>query len=636
MILIVGALMLLNQASGQTRIRILFTHDLHTAFEPETHRTDEGQTRSSGGFARLASAIRTKRLEVPGGTLVVDAGDYSSGTIFSTLYTSDGPELQLMGMMGYDAVTPGNHEFDDRLDGFAQSVTAASRSGNPLPLMVSSNVTLHGSSSSEVELMKAFGLYGVRKYTVIERSGIRIGIFGVIGKDASADVPGAGHSVFEDPIVTAKNMARVLRDSARVDLIVCLSHSGTRSDPAASPDEALAREVPEIDVIISGHTHRTLVSPLVVGRTIIGSAGAHGAALGIMDLVLTPNAGPKLKDYRLMQMTDSIQPDSVIARRIAVFTAKVDSVYFKPLGMKSDQILAELPFDLEPMEYVVRSTGELALGDLIADGFSYAVGCAEGSKGRRVDFSIEPLGLIRGSFLKGPVTVADVFRALSLGVGRDKKSGYPLVSAYMTGSDLRKVLEIDATLSALKTDLRFQVAGVTYHFNPHRMPFNRITESGIVDASGTVREIEDERLYRGCISWYAATMISKIDSMSHGIISLVLRDSSGAPLHDLDGAIVMTHTGDHRSEELKDWQALAMYLQSFPRGGSLHAPIVPARYLHPDNRIISNASWNPIALLARPNRYTIVPAVFVVTVLALLSWALFAVRRWIRVRRSKH
>jgi hypothetical protein len=229
-----------------------------------------------------------------------------------------------------------------------------------------------------------------------------------------------------------------------------------------------------------------------------------------------------------------------------------------------------------------------------------------------------------------------VFRALSLGVGADKKSGYPLVSGYLTGSDLRKVLEIDASLSALKTDLRLQVTGVTYHFNPHRMPFNRITESGIVDASGTVHEIEDERLYRGCIPWYAATMISRIDSMSHGIISLVLRDSSGAPLHDLDRAIVMTHTGDQCSEELKDWQALTMYLQSFPRGGSLNVPVVPARYSHPDGRIIIDPSWNPMVLLARPNRYTIVPVVLAVAVLALLSWAILAVRQRIRVRRMRH
>src|SRR5690606_12139850 len=117
----------------------------------------------------------------------VDAGDYSMGTLFQTIFSTDSPALRIMGKMGYDVTTFGNHEFDFRAEGLAESLMAAKKSKDPLPQIVASNIFFpegeDGSLSTDLEKLKeAMMEYGVKDYTVIERKGIKIGVFGLMGK----------------------------------------------------------------------------------------------------------------------------------------------------------------------------------------------------------------------------------------------------------------------------------------------------------------------------------------------------------------------------------------------------------------------------------------------------------------------
>ena len=112
--------------------------------------------------------------------------------------------------------------------------------------------------------------YGVKDYTIIERNGIKIGVFGLMGKDAASNAP-MSEVKFTDAVENAKRVVNTLKQKEKVDLVICLSHSGTWTDKSKSEDEILAKKVPEIDVIISGHTHTQLIKPIVVGKTIIGS-----------------------------------------------------------------------------------------------------------------------------------------------------------------------------------------------------------------------------------------------------------------------------------------------------------------------------------------------------------------------------
>ena len=274
----------LADASDSGSLRILFTHDLHASLEPAKVADENGRFSEAGGFARLATAIREARADSPESTLLVDAGDYSVGTLYQALETTQSPELRLMGMMGYEAVTVGNHEFDCTITGFADSLNAAVQSGDVLPAYVMSNISLPGDDAKTEALRAAMDAYGVTEYTVVEKSGFRIGIFGVLGEEALADAPMSAPAVFEDIADAAKRMVEILKKEEKVDLVVCLSHSGTNEDVSESEDEQLAKAVPDIDVIISGHTHTVLQQPIVTGDTIIVSCGSDSAYLGQLDI----------------------------------------------------------------------------------------------------------------------------------------------------------------------------------------------------------------------------------------------------------------------------------------------------------------------------------------------------------------
>ncbi|TAH64970.1 MAG: bifunctional metallophosphatase/5'-nucleotidase, partial [Anaerolineaceae bacterium] len=297
-------------------ITIMFTHDMHSNLLPFLTEKD-GKVVETGGYARLMSIINNERESNPE-ALLLDAGDYSMGTPFQTIFTDYSPELRIMGSMGYDVVTLGNHEFDYRAEGLAHSLNAAVNSGDKLPKMVQSNVTFpideEGNLTPSLkELKNAMDNYGVREYTIIERSGIRIGIFGLLGEESASMAPMA-EVVFEDTVTQAKRVVKILSEQEKVDLIICLSHSGTKEDKSESEDEILAKQVPEIDVVISGHSHTKLEEPIVTGTTIIASSEEYGKNLGVMELSRNDSADWKLERYELVNVNETIAEEETISK----------------------------------------------------------------------------------------------------------------------------------------------------------------------------------------------------------------------------------------------------------------------------------------------------------------------------------
>ncbi|MDR0694198.1 MAG: metallophosphatase, partial [Prevotellaceae bacterium] len=241
-------------------ITILFTHDLHSMFVPHRVQNAAGTFALQGGYASLYTAIRQAREQYPGQTVLVDAGDFSSGSFFYMLFPTDCAELQLMALMNYDAVTLGNHDFDFGTDGLAEALTAAKQTGNYPPVVAANAKPLNPSLA---RLATAFDYYGVREYIIVERNGKRIGIFGLIGDEAVRNAPAAAAVDFESRFDAATRIVKKLRNDEKADLVVCLSHSGTSAIKKYSEDEQLAEKVPGIDVIISGHSHTLLPEPLV-------------------------------------------------------------------------------------------------------------------------------------------------------------------------------------------------------------------------------------------------------------------------------------------------------------------------------------------------------------------------------------
>ena len=205
--------------------------------------------------------------------LTLDGGDFSIGSLIQTLYTTQGAELRTMGALGYDAAAVGNHEFDHTASGFASMLNAVVSSGDRAPALLMANYKPAADSPDKLDVQRAMAAYGVRDYMLLERGGITYGIFGLMGEDSHACAPSSGF-VLEDMAASAQRCVNALKEQG-AQFIICLSHAGTNEKKKLSEDERLAEKVPDIDLIVSGHTHSTLTEPLVVGDTYIVSAGPY-------------------------------------------------------------------------------------------------------------------------------------------------------------------------------------------------------------------------------------------------------------------------------------------------------------------------------------------------------------------------
>jgi 2',3'-cyclic-nucleotide 2'-phosphodiesterase (5'-nucleotidase family) len=619
----------LAQGIGKS-MTILFTHDLHDHLLPVKDLQD-GSVISSGGFARLQSAILEEKRKSPD-ALLLDAGDFSMGTPFQTIFQTDAPELRLLGDMGYDAVTFGNHEYDYRALGLAESLNAAMESGDRLPQVVQSNVVFPADDNGELTLSlaalnKAYEDLGVKDYTVIERNGIRVGIFGIMGKDAAYKAP-MSEVEFSDPVESARRVADELKNKEGADLIICLSHTGTWEDGKEPGDDDLAKKVPGIDVIISGHSHTIYPEPLVVGGTIIASAGDSCRYLGILKVSQDAGSGWRLKDYRLRRIDDQLPDDICILEMINGYKELVQQKYFDRFNLDFDQVLAVSPFNFRPQGEISDSHGEDTLGNLISDAYINAVKQVEGEDYVTIDAAVVPVGTIRGSFYKGEITTADAFNVSSLGIGADGTPGYPLISVYLTGKELKTACEVDASVAPMMDVAQLFISGVDFTFNPNRLIFNKVTEAYLRRPDGSREEIQDEKLYRVVAGLYSAQMLSIVGDKSFGLMSIVPKTDQGVPITDLEAHIIKDTAG---GGELKEWLAIAMYLQSFDRVNGI--PHIPEYYSKAQGRKVVNDSRNLFDIISSPNGIAL--AVYAIAILVVVIVTVVVLRVVARRKRLK-
>ena len=200
------------------QVDILFTHDVHSHLESfcTYFRKEEQEV---GGMARMMTIIQKQR-QKNSDTLLIDGGDFSMGTVYQMLYEDEAPELRMFGMLGYDATTLGNHEFDYRSEGLAKMLNSAVRSGDALPAFVVCNVKWPEELTEEQKLLKrAFDRYGIEPYTVVKKGNVKIALIGVFGKDALTCVPNCALE-FEDPVSAVKRTVKEIKVNEDVDMIV--------------------------------------------------------------------------------------------------------------------------------------------------------------------------------------------------------------------------------------------------------------------------------------------------------------------------------------------------------------------------------------------------------------------------------
>lgn len=582
-------------AGEETGLTILFTHDMHDHVLPSPA---EGGG-EYGGFTRIAALLKQERKKAVYPVVTLDGGDFSMGTLYQTIYATQAPELRLMGAMGIDVTTLGNHEFDYRAAGLARMLESAAESGDKLPALVQAN---YKPPKSDTDSWAAWQTYGISDYVIVEREGLRVAVFGLLGVDADACAPMSGME-FEPIADAAARTVAYLEEHESPDFIVCLSHSGTEN--GKGEDYELAKAVDGIDVIISGHTHTTLHEPIQVNDTMIVSCGEYTQNLGVLTVTKAGGA-VSLEDYRLIPVDETVTEDPAISALAQKFQTEVETEYLSDFGYTFDQVLATSDFDFTPISQFARTQEEDSLGSLIADSYIYAVRQAEGEDYVPVDFAVVASGVIRGSFAAGEITVSDAFNVSSLGSGADGTPGYPLVSVYLTGAELKDAFEVDASVTPLMSAAQLYGAGMTWTYNTNRMIFNKVTACGQVLEDGTVVPLEKDKLYRVVTGLYSAQMLGAVNAKSFGLLTVTPKDAQGNEITDFEAHIIHNSNGS----EVKEWYALASYLESLGT--------VPAEYSTPQGRKVIYASWNPIELVKSPNWITLLVLLILVVVIVVI------------------
>jgi 5'-nucleotidase len=582
---------------------ILHTNDLHSSFigmGPASDYTpftlNDDATR--GGYARLAGLI-AKRKEArknQGPVLVLDAGDYSMGTPFGAATRETGYELQLMARMGYDATTFGNHEFDLGPDGLVKSIDVAAKAGR-VPAVVASNTHYTGQGATLADLQRLAKAGVIRRHLVIERGGMRFGIFGVLGKEAIFYTSGGAVS-FSDGIGVANEMVKVLRETEKVDVVIALSHGGLERGKdgrySDGDDLRLAKAVPGIDIVIGGHSHTALHEAIIVNdRTPVVQTGKQSENLG--ELVVTLDGGRLLvESYQLHPIDDSIAGDRAIGDEIDKLKESVTGAVFESRGYSIDQPLAIAPQDL-PNTFTDIAAGTL-LANLCTDAFRSAT---------KADIGFTANGLMRASLMRGKsgvLTVYDVFAVAPLGAGVvDSTAGSALVTGYFTGLELKNLLEFFLVDNPAHPGEYFpRASGMRFRYDKSRPMFDVVTAIELGDLDRGYRAIDisgkDERLYSLTCPLMLGTILVGIPKYTKGKLPLVPKNKLGQPLTSrvealddprsssaqlmsppgtVDKGSVAMGAGKAAAHEIKEWQAIMDHLRSLPVKSKGELPVIP-------------------------------------------------------------
>lgn len=589
---------------GKKTFTILHTNDMHSNFigmGPASDYTplspNDDQTR--GGYARIATLIaaRKKAREGEGPVLVLDAGDFSMGTPFAAASREIGGELQLMARMGYDATTFGNHEFDLGPDGLGKAIGVAGKAGR-IPAVLSSNsdFTADDAKLDGLRQLSKEGL--IRRYLVIERGGIRFGLFGLLGQEAQHYTSGAGAVKFSDPVEAAKEVVKILRETEQVDLVIALSHGGVTKGKDGrfntGDDVTLPENVPGIDVVIGGHSHTELNEPIIVnGHTPVVQTGKEGKNVG--ELVISIDGGKlAVESYRLHPIDDAIAGDRAINDEVDQLKKGVNAAVFASRGYSVDQPLAVAPRDI-PNTYTDIAASTI-LANLITDAFR---------KATQADIGFNVNGMARAPLTRGKtgvVTVYDAFAVAPLGAGiLDRTAGSALVTGWFTGQELKNLLEFFLVDNPAHPGEMFpRASGMRFHYDPSRPKFDAVTAIELGDLDRGYRAIDisgkEDTLYSLTCSYYVGVILVAIPKYTKGKLALAAKKKDGSPLTSkvealetpiensgyllappgtVDHGSVATAAGDGAPREIKEWQAIMDWLRDLPVAKSGELPVIP-------------------------------------------------------------
>jgi 5'-nucleotidase/UDP-sugar diphosphatase len=592
-----------RSCAGETEelyFSILHTNDMHSELIPHSPAVDyrAGEENPAvGGFARLATAvdeIRENKGEKGEPVLLFDAGDFLGGAPFAWL-ALDGyaAELTIMQEMGYDAVTIGNHEYDYGADILAQYLL---RAGYPEAqeetLVVASNTEApSGHPLAAQSLYRKTGMFELE-------NGLKVGVFGLIGKDAILSMGESDDMQFLDQHETARQMIDELKGQG-ADVIVALSHSGV------DEDRELAREVPGIDVIVGGHSHTALLEPVLEGTTVVVQAGSLGIYLGELELAYNSNTG-KVRvrneegDPFLIPIGSSFACEPEIDAMVQNYTRALNSYIEEVTGGEFDDIMSTIAGSDSVLSNL-PALSETPLGNFVTDAMRFV---GEEFTGARVDIATEANGNIRNNiypgtmeYCAGNISFYEIAESTGVGRGLDGYPGCPIASVYLTGQEVRRVLEITVLLQELRGDSYFlHFSGLRYSYNPANavlltvpfinlpIPTTRAVVSAELYTGDGVQPVGSEEyvplnpgngeLYHMVVDGYLLLFLPLVTDVLPQL-GIVPKDANGdpVPLDRLDELIIRHPNG----KELKVWEAVMIYAAAQAAGAN-GVPRIPDYY----------------------------------------------------------
>jgi len=405
-------------SAEQTPIRILYLNDFHGFAE---HYKPFGSDRMLGGVAYLAAKVTLLRNEKP--SLLLAAGDMIQGNNWANLFQGESV-IELMNEMKFDAMVLGNHEFD-----YGQEVLRKRIREAQFPIL-GANIQ---------------GLDTVRSYVIKEISGVRIAIIGIVTEDTpvSTHPKNVAGLRFVPASTSVQKYIDELKDKASI--IIVLSHNGYFND------RILAEKTKGIDVIVGGHSHTKVLSPAVIGNTILVQAWEHAKALGVLDLTVEDGKIVSFDGHLEEIFPEPGKGDCTVMSIVDTYRRKVDAVLNETIG--------EASLDLDGENVRTRETN---LGNFVADRMKEISGA---------DAAIINGGSIRASIKKGPLSVKDIYTALPF-------DNY-IVAIKLTGKQILETLEHGVS-AVEKGEGRFpQVSGITFTYSLAAPPGSRVRKVAI-------------------------------------------------------------------------------------------------------------------------------------------------------------
>ncbi len=432
-----------SAASAEYTLTILHTNDFHARFEPISafdsgcSAEDNEAGECFGGSARLVTAVEEARAR-SNNSILVDGGDQFQGTLFYTYYKG-AAAAEFMNKMGYDAMTVGNHEFDDGpevLRGFVDAVE--------FPVLMS-----NADISGEELLADA-----IQKSVVIEQGGEQIGLIGLTPQDTDELASPGPNVIFTDPVEAVQAEVDRLTEEG-VNKIIVLSHSGY------GVDQRVAEETTGVDVIVGGHTNTLLGDmdgaqgpyPTMVGDTAIVSAYAYGKFLGELNVTFDDDGVITEATGAPLIMDASVAEDEESVARIAELAGPLDEI--------RNEVVAETSGPLTGDRAVCRAE-ECDMGNLIADAMLDRVA------DQGIQVALMNSGGIRADIDAGEVTMGEVLTVLPF--------QNTLSTFQVSGETILEALENAASQHEEGAGRFLQVAGMTYTVDLTQEPGSRISE----------------------------------------------------------------------------------------------------------------------------------------------------------------